>query len=268
MNDEKSSLTVLSDAFAELERRADVVTAEVAFVPPPVAHRRRWPVIAAAAAGVAAIATGATLLAQPDGHSARPVAGGHSSARTVASPAPTTTVTGPRELVPSSPEEIARRFRAVLADRDLQATFTVTDTGHAVTVTLPSASGGNAPVRVPNGRPNGAAIVGQLTAGGVTGGYDVQLLKANDIGKASCDTEAHCTLTTFADGSSLATARLQLQGGGVTYEADFVRTDGVEVLMHVSNRKDPKGAGAVLAAAPPLTTAQLRAIVTSNLWLR
>jgi len=260
MTDNRSSLTVLTDAFAELERRADRVTAEVAYVPPTTGHRRRWPVIAAAAAGVAVVATSAALLAQPDGKTARPVAGGQSSAPVVASPSQPA---ARRELVPSSPEELARRFRAVLGD---MATFTVTDTGHAETVRLPQASGGNARVRLPNGRPNGAAIAGQLTAGGVTGGYDVQMLKANDIAGASCDTDTHCTLRTFADGSSLGIARLELQGGGVTYEADFVRTDGVEVLMHVSNRKDPKGAGAILGDAPPLTTKQLRAIVTSNLW--
>jgi hypothetical protein len=158
----------------------------------------------------------------------------------------------------------------VLADAvSSTATFTVTDTGHAVQVSLPpmpSGSAGN--VRLPTGgndaTPNGAAIVGQLTVDGVTGGYDVQMLAAHGA-KASCEDEAHCTSSDFSDGSTLAVGRERLADGGVTYVADFVRADGAEVLMHVSDRADPKGGGA-LAAAPPLTPAQLRAVVTSKLW--
>jgi hypothetical protein len=260
-------LPALADAFAELERRADRVTAEVPFAAPRKAERRRWPVVAAAAAGVAVVATGAALLAQAGGPSSKPAAGGGSSPVGSAPVPASPSVSAQRELVPSSPAEIARRFRAVLGDTMTStATFTVTDTGHAVTVTLPSRSGGLNNVPVSNGsKPNGAAIVGQLTAGGVTGGYDVQMLDAHGE-KASCDTPVRCSTTVFADGATLAVGRDALEGGGVTFVASFVRADGTEVLMHVSNRADPKGAGARLADKPPLTTAQLRAIVTSDLW--
>jgi len=264
MND-RSSLTVLADAFTELERRADVVTAEVAFVPPAAARHRRWPVIAAAAAGVAVVATGAALLAQPSGHSGRTAAGGRSTP--VGSVSQSTASVSQRDLVvPSSPAEIARRFRTVLGDT---ATFTVTDTGHAVTVTLPKPTGSSGDLQVPKAppttAPNGAAIVGRLTAGGVTGGYDVQMLKVSDGTKASCDGPTHCSLTKLGNGT-LAIGRIRLEGGGVTYTGDFVRTDGAEVLLHVSNRESPKGAGPVLGAKPPLSLAQVRAIVMSKLW--
>lgn len=266
MNDrtnDATTLRVLDEAFAELERRADRVSAEVPFAPPTAPHRRRWPVVAAAAAGVAAVATGAALLAQPGGHSKHPVAGGGPS-RTGSAPV-STSASAQRQLVPSSPEEIARRFRAVLADTVPGATFTETATGHAVNVTLPSPSGRASAVRVPNGSANGAAIIGQLTVGHVTGGYDVQMLDARGA-KAACESEAHCSTKVFADGATLAVGKDVLEGGGVTYVADFVRADGAEVLMHVSNRPDPKGGGAIQSPTPPVTVAQLRAIVTSNLW--
>lgn len=265
MNDERSSLTVLTDAFAELERRADRVSAEVPYVLPAAGRRRRWPVVAAAAAGVAVVATGAALLAQPDKHPGRTAAGGSSP---VSRPSTTGSTPSSRdERVPTSPEEIARRFQAALDDVTTRtATFTVTDTGHAVTVTLPSPSGRiNAPVHVPNGSQNGAAIVGRLTVGAATGGYDVQMMDAHGA-KASCDDPTHCSFKVFADGTTVAVGQDELEGGGVTYVADVVRTDGVEVLLHVSNRKDPKGAGPVLAAKPPLSLAQVRAVVLSNRW--
>ena len=47
---------------------------------------------------------------------------------------------------------------------------------------------------------------------------------------------------------------------------NLIRADGVEFLMHLSNERDPKGASPVLAAAPPLTTDEMVAIVTSDLW--
>ena len=40
----------------------------------------------------------------------------------------------------------------------------------------------------------------------------------------------------------------------------------VEFVMHVSNERDPKGAGAVLAPKPPLRLDQMTEILTSDRW--
>ena len=80
---------------------------------------------------------------------------------------------------------------------------------------------------------------------------------------------SHCTVSRTADGGSLAVGREPLptgEAGGVTYEADLVRSDGVELLMHVSNQRDPKGESQVLAPQPPLTTEQMVSIVSSDRW--
>jgi hypothetical protein len=46
----------------------------------------------------------------------------------------------------------------------------------------------------------------------------------------------------LTDGSSLAVGREPLGGGGITYLVNLIRVDGVEILMHLSNEGDPKGA--------------------------
>jgi hypothetical protein len=152
------------------------------------------------------------------------------------------------------------------------ATFTVTDTGHAVTISAPSRipSGGSVELPVPAGKPNGAAIVGVLTAGGVSGGYDIQIFQNDPGTKAACDDpdSSTCSVRRLDDGSSLATGHEQLQNNadGVTYQADLIRPDGVEFLMHTSNERDPKGESAVLADHPPLSIDDMVAILTSNRW--
>jgi hypothetical protein len=77
-----------------------------------------------------------------------------------------------------------------------------------------------------------------------------------------------CTVTTLPDGSMLALGHEPLEGApnGVTYQADLVRSDGVEFLMHLSNERDPKGDSDVLAPQPPLTADQMKSIVTSDRW--
>jgi len=292
----------LTDAFAELERRADAFSAQHAPAPagarsgeittidvvPVTARRRRIaPAFATAAGvlGVGALAIGITVArgGSTAHDTAQSAAGSGPAVQTqpagTSSSAVTTAATG-RHTVPSTAAQLEDEFRAVLAATpgiDPGTTFTVTDTGHAVQMTLPGPSstapaggGPSVPAQslVPNGsQQDGAAIVGTLTSAGVTGGYDLQILRTT-AKTAQCDDpdRSRCSVSTLADGGSLAIGREPLQGGGVTYEADLVRTDGVELLMHVSNARDPKGDSTVLAPNPPLTTAQLTSLLTSPGW--
>lgn len=259
----------LTDAFTELERRADAALGALVEPTLPVAprHRSRLPLVAASAVGVLAVSGGVTLFASGGG--SHPQA----SAPPMTSAAHSSTVAAPVAFqIPRTPADLARRFRVVLGD---MATFTVTDTGQPANVTLPSptmsAAGPSQPTRMSNGsaKPNGAAIVGTLTASGVTGGFDLQIFRTAP-GKAWCDDpdRSQCTVRRLADGSSLAVGSEPLQDAAiaVTYQVNLIRTDGVEFLMHVSNEASPKGASVVLAPHPPLTRAQLSAIVTSGRW--
>jgi hypothetical protein len=274
MSDDRTDLRTLGAAFAELERRADAAAAATTFAVPARRHHARIPLVAAASVGVLAVATGATLLAEHAGSGARHVAaGGASSPAALTTAAAPGTVSSPGITVPATPEELEQRFRDVLAG---SATFTVTDSaGSTVGGPEPTSSGSrvpghshpSAPATLSAGSSNGAAIVGTLTAGGVTGGFDLQILQDGPGGHGAwCDRPRHCTIKQRADGSSLAVGREGLEGGGVTYQADLVTGDGVEILMHVSNQHDPKGDSRVLAAHPPLTEQQLAAIVTSDRW--
>jgi hypothetical protein len=272
-----SDFHTLTDAFTELERRADAATA--AHPADPVLygaprHRSRPLLIAASVAGVLVIAGGAALLARDQSSpSTSPVKPGGGTSELVSS---STAEPVPAAFqIPQTPDELASRFRTVLGD---SATFTVTDTstGAGETVTVPSATEPNsvksvaASTPAPTDESTGAAIVGKLTASGVTGGFDLQIYRAAPNEKVWCDDPdtAHCTISKLADGSSLAVGRDPLQNDpeGVTYLVNLLRPDGVEFLMHLSNEPDPKGAGAPLAAHPPLTTDQMTAIVTSDLW--
>jgi hypothetical protein len=266
-----STLPTLADAFAELERRADVATAQRCDdVAPavPVRRRARPLLIAASVTVTLGVAGGAALLAHGDrAHPDR--AGGLPP---TAPPTRGTASTSPTFEIPQTAQDLATRFRAVLGEL---ATFTVTDTGAAVTITLPPTPAASEPLGQPqpNGAastPNGAAIVGELTSAGVTGGYDIQIFQNSAGGPASCDdpSESRCTTRATADGGSLAIGREPLQGAadGVTYQVELVRADGVEFLMHVSNERDPKGESPVLAPQPPLTTAQMVSIVMSDRW--
>jgi hypothetical protein len=280
----------LRDAFAELERRADATAADAVPVRPS-RHRHRPILIAASVVGVAAIATGSALLAGgSDGSTGAPAAGAPTSAAAATQPAQTApSHAAPSHAAPSSsapsssapagfqipqtPKALADRFRVVLRDTaTFTVTVTVTDTGHAVTISAPSRipSGGSVELPVPAGKPNGAAIVGVLTAGGVSGGYDIQIFQSDPGTKATCDDpdSSTCSVRRLDDGSSLATGHEQLQNNadGVTYQADLIRPDGVEFLMHTSNERDPKGESAVLADHPPLSIDDMVAILTSDRW--
>ena len=260
--------STLNQAFAELERRADAAGA--ADPVPLVRHRHRTLLVAASVVGVAAIATGSALLAGgSDSPSRTPAAGPRNPSTALASHTAPSSAAPAGFRIPQTAQELADRFRVVLGD---SATFTVTDTGQPVTVGVPVRipSRGSVALPVPTGKPNGAAIVGTLTASDVTGGFDIQIFQNDPGTRASCadPDSSTCTVRRLADGSSLATGREPLQNNpdGVTYQADLIRSDGVEFLMHVSNERDPKGESAVLAAHPPLTIDRMTEILTSDKW--
>jgi hypothetical protein len=262
-----SDLRNLTDAFAELERRADIATAGTPAGLPSRAVRRpssRLVPVAAAVAVAAGLVTGVALLARDGGG-----AGTRTADRPVRESAPPPTEAGPRSPVTTDPQELAARFQVVLGDT---ATFVVTDTGHPVSlVAPPGPTGGNGQAQPPQPGTeiNGAAISGTLTAYGVTGGFDLQIYQSDPGTEAWCadgSAEPDCTVTTLADGSSLAVQRMPLETGGVTFQVDLIRPDGVEILMHISNQRSPKGSSDVLAQQPPLTADQLVGIVTSDRW--
>jgi hypothetical protein len=278
-----SKFQTLTDAFTELEQRADAASRTLpAEADRALSHRSRVPLIAASVVAMLALAGGAVLLTRDHGSGSAPAAplaagGQPSTATTPAAPA--------GFQIPKTPAELATRFRAVLGDT---ATLVVTDTGAPVDITLPPAAtapashvaadsptDGLTPMTpVPNaaahqGSTNGAAIVGTLTASGATGGFDLQIFRTTRGETAWCDSPGRgCSISTLADGSSLAVGHSGLEGApnGVTYEVNLVRADGVEFLMHVSNERDPKGDSTVLSAHPPLSTDQMAAIVTSVRW--
>jgi hypothetical protein len=276
-------LHTLTDAFAELERRADAASADTGPAP-LVRHRNRTMLVAASVVGVAALATGTALLAGgSDSPSRAPAAGGSTSAAAVSPVAPSPTAPSSAAASPVAPSptgaagfqipqtanELADRFRVVLGGT---AAFTVTDTGHPVIVGVPIriSSGGTTTMSVAPAVNNGAAIVGTLTASGVTGGFDIQIFQSDPGAKASCDDpdSSTCEVRRLRDGSSLATGSEPLQNNadGVTYQADLIRADGVEFLMHMSNERDPKGESAVLAAQPPLSLDQMGQVLRSDRW--
>ncbi|GAB2959958.1 hypothetical protein [Saccharothrix stipae] len=264
-----TDLRTLHDAFDELERRADAATAGL---PPGIApgtradasrSRTRLVPIALAAAVVAGVATGAVLLVPGDDPVTRTAQPGASSTAP-----PVTTTSTPPPPAHENPEVLAERFRAVLGDL---ATFVVTETGPGASVmTLPEGPPTGAPTDL-GPKPTtqvGAAIVGTLTATGVTGGFDLLMYPGRVGDKAQCDLpeEPGCTVRDLPDGSSLATSQVALEGSGVTNQVKLIRPDGLVFGMHVSNRQSPKGSGALLGAQPPLTVEQLVRIATSDRW--
>ncbi|UVS76410.1 hypothetical protein [Actinokineospora sp. UTMC 2448] len=248
-----TDLRALTDAFAELERRADAAVPVESRLRPSERPRSRLMPVAAGVAVLAGVAVAAAVLLP--GRAAEPVAPAQ---------APTTTTTeaqAPAPL-PASHEELSDRFRAVLAG---SATFTVTDTGAAKTITAPDKSGGEPVVT-----DNGAAIVGTLTAGGVTGGFDLGMYRDAQAADVDwCASHEACAVTVLPDGSKLTMGEFHHGGAtpeGVTYMALRVRPDGVVIDMHVSNAESPKGNSGLLGATPPLTRDQLREIISSDLW--
>jgi len=226
--------------------------------------------VAATVVAVAGLAAGAMWLAP--GNDSGTQAG---SPPTTASTAPPTST--PRGPVPTSPDDLIARFKDVLGDT---ATFEVKDrsAGPAVmTVPQDPTGGPDAPVSTSETKnadsghaTTGAFIVGTLTtAAGAKGGFDLQIFAGQPGEDVFCDDpdRSACAKTTLPDGSKLAIGSEPLQDpGGITYMANLVRPDGTVLLMHLSNQEDPKGAGVIYSAQPPLNTDQLRAIATSQRW--
>ena len=254
-------LRSLHDAFAELERRADV--APVAGQPGsrPAAHRTpsRPVLIAASIVTVLAVATGVGLLAglgsgssSPSGAS-RPAGPASSAASApVSSPAPShpstqpssSASTNPSAGLPTTPTQLARRFRAVL--------------GKTATITFDH--------RVSEG----AFIVGRLTrtSNGHSGGFDLQIDPGSPGDKAFCEDAdtSHCIISRLPDGSSLSVGHETLGGGGLLYLVDLVRPDGVSLLMHLSNTADPKSGGPTTGPKPPLSRKDIVKDLRSPRW--
>ncbi len=260
-----TDLRALNDAFEELERRADAATATRPFDDPRARKSRpaaRLVPIALAAAVVAGVSTGAVLVVPDHGPTRQTAQPGGSSAP----PAPTTPTTSPPAH--DGPEVLAERFRAVLGDL---ATFVVAETGPGASVmTFPSGPPTAPPDDLDPEPPKqlGASILGTITAGGVTGGFDLVVYPGGVGDKAQCSLpeEPGCAVRDLPDGSSLATSHYGLEGSGVTHEVKLIRPDGLVFIMHVSNRQSPKGMGSLLGPRPPLTVDQLVRIATSDRW--
>jgi len=257
MND----LRALHDAFGELERRADAApTSASAMTAPPARHRMaRLVPVAATVVVVAGLAAGAVWLVPRD----------NAGTQAASPPTDTSTTASSPPTAPKTPEELIDRFTAVLGGT---ATFTVTEKGPgAYRMTAPPAPdrGGQTSVNNDTGTPVGAAITGTLTAGGITGGFDLVTYPAVPTDKPSCEGQdpGHCTTSTLPDGATLRVdGPTDLEGGGISYYVVVLRADGNILDMHVSNRQSPKGMGGMLGAQPPLTTDQMVSILTSDRW--
>jgi hypothetical protein len=257
-----TDLRTLTDAFSELERRADVVTAERAAQPIRRAPRRLVPV-AATVAVVTGLAAGAVWLVPGDNAGTSTGTTPTTSTSTTSTSTSTSTSRSSTGL-PQTPEELIDRLTTVLGGT---ATFTVTERGPgAYQMTVPPGpDNGPLPTSEDSATSIGASIVGAMTAGGLTGGFDLVVFPGSGTRHPSeCGA---CTRTTLPDGAELDVTVMTLEApGGLTYGVDLVRTNGDTISMHVSNNSAPKGNGDVIAPRPPLTTDQMIAIVTSELW--
>ena len=258
-----NELRTLHDAFTELERRADTATTNSVMTATPARHRMSWLVpVAATVVVVAGLAAGVVWLVPGDDTGTQ--AGSPTSTSTNASAPPTSA-----PAAPSTPDELIDRFRTVLGDT---ATFTVTEKGPGASVmTAPPGPDvdGDTSADVSSATSTGAAIVGTLTAGGVTGGFDLVTYPALPSDKPSCEGQdpGHCAISTLPDGATLRVDQpWALEGGGTSLYVVVLRADGNIYDMHVSNRQSPKGAGDMLGSQPPLTTDQMIAILTSDRW--
>lgn len=254
-----STLRTLHEAFEELENRADLagVTAEE-YAPVERSPRRRGVWLAAPVA-VAAVVIAAGI-AVPIWHGAvshhTQVATGHArvpSASPSRHPSPSPTTYQP----PATVAALAARTRVILAGT---ATITVDKSRSsgcgASTPTLPGQPGDC----------SGADLVGALTSDGHTGGFDLDVSAAPAGTTASCETGIHCTVHHRADGSTLAIGHTTVIGGGVTYEMNYVRADGADILLHLSTESDPKGESPITTTVIPLSQDQMISFVTSDQW--
>jgi hypothetical protein len=272
-----STLRTLHDAFDALEHRADAALSPVPEIaaPRPARHRTRHllaPVAAAAAVAVIAASVTVWQHARPGAPAKQPAAG--SAVVTTSQSASTTHPTG-RFQPPKTPAELAAKTRAILAGI---ATIKVTDTGYPVQASVPASvpAKGNhltpissqSSVSAPIGRKSGSAILGTLSATGVTGGFDLNVFLASPGSKASCDEGTGCTLHDRPDGSTLAIGTWHDPSvpDGITYQVELVRPDGADILLHLSTEHNPKGGSTVTASHTPLTVDQMTDFVTSDRW--
>jgi hypothetical protein len=272
-----STLRTLHDAFDALEHRADAALSPVPEIaaPRPARHRTRHllaPVAAAAAVAVIAASVTVWQHARPGAPANQPAAG--SAVVTTSQSASTTHPTG-RFQPPKTPAELAAKTRAILAGI---ATIKVTDTGYPVQASVPASvpAKGNhltpissqSSVSAPIGRKSGSAILGTLSATGVTGGFDLNVFLASPGSKASCDEGTGCTLHDRPDGSTLAIGTWHDPSvpDGITYQVELVRPDGADILLHLSTEHNPKGGSTVTASHTPLTVDQMTDFVTSDRW--
>jgi ferric-dicitrate binding protein FerR (iron transport regulator) len=274
-----NTLRTLHDAFSELEHQADAATPLDYALPERTTKRRRLaPPIAAAAAVLAVVAGVAAWQAARDGHPAKvPVAAG---------PTPVSTTVAAHAngfQPPSTVAALTVTARSILAGT---ATITVDPkrssacgaavgtapraTSSGTSIATPPGQTNQPPLPKPAGQPecSGAAIVGTLTSSGITGGYDLSVYRTSPGAQPFCDIQTTCTPRTLADGSRLATATWHDSEvrGGVTYEVNFLRPDGGEILFRLSTEHDPKGASVVTATRVPLTVEQMTALVMSGRW--
>ncbi len=264
-----AGIDTLHDAFAELERRADARPLAGIGARPGKPSRAPMLLIAASVAVVLALAavfavrfgaaptrkstapageathTGDWM--RPGGrHQILPPGGKPLAVPGHKAPPLVHALPAPRVTHPSADSGFEQRFAAAFHD--------VAGNGASYTVTL---------------RPGGPVLVGQMTVDGVTGGFDIQDYRAGRGTTASCDDpdRVKCDVRSMPNGASLSTGSesLQTDPGGVTQQAEYVSSDGVEFVMHVSNAADPKGAGHV-GPKPPLTIEQMVTILTSDRW--
>ena len=273
-----TDLHALTDAFAELERRADAASvARQPELPIPTRHRpvpaprtgSRLVPVAATIVAVAGLAAGAALLVPSGNHATQ--AGSPPPAKSSAAQPAASSSGAP--AVPTSTQELADRFRAVLGGT---ATFTLTDlTPGAVPHGSPPASAGRMPgasfipIDPPDPATAGATIVGTLTMSGVTGGFYLSVSRASPGQTPMCADldRATCTTRTLADGSLVAIGQEHTDPpNGVLYMIDLIRPDGVQLLMNVSNERNTQGGSEILAAQPPMTVEQMLAVVSSDRW--
>ncbi|MFN2560294.1 MAG: hypothetical protein ABR571_03205 [Jatrophihabitans sp.] len=277
-----TDLSILRDAFDALEERADAACAAApAIMDFQPARRPTW-ALAPVGAAVAVVATAAVVVVWQQSGSNRPT-GTPAGASTAAVPplssaasTPAATPTATEQFPPSTGAALTEKVREILAGT---ATIAVTETDVPGGVTLSVPSGPppsdaspaivvGSPVKLPSGGGSGPSIVGTLTAGGRTGGFQVVAYQADPGSKAMCDGGTDCSVRALADGTSLAVGSWHDDqvSGGVTYQVEAVRPDGREVLLHLSTERDPKGHSTRIASALPLTVAQMTALVTSDRW--
>ncbi len=268
-SNDPTGIDTLHDAFGELERRADAYPATELQPPAPRRRRGQLLLVAASIAVVLALAILATV--RFGAGTAR-----HASGPAGVAPNPSVThvrndvhghrggsLGGPARTAPPLSGAL-RRSAARMAARSAAAAHM----DEQFRLALRDAVGDSGTFTVTE-HPGASVLVGELTVNGVTGGFDIQHFVAGRGTAASCDDldRVRCDVSSRPGGASLATGSeaLQTAPGGITRQANYVRGDGVEFVMHVSNAADPKGAGHV-AATPPLTIPQMVAIVTSGRW--